>query len=232
MFKKIITSGLGELYCVFFLHYGWTLSKKAKIKEISYFPLGLFHLDFIFIRNIPIVRKLDFRLNATASLFCFTISKGRNTISPVIDCSKNFLATACNPHSLIIKPCRALNVICDKCQKVVFQMIIYDTFVICFTSYSGKAERKVIIDLLRLIHLTLPICTGIECQNIKQGPKRTKVGKSYFAWRAEILPDEIFRQARQRRVKWRAVPESWKNMTRTLCHGKQKFRQAKKDGFI
>jgi len=39
----------------------------------------------------------------------------------------------------------------------------------------------VIIDLLRFIHLTLPICAGIECQNIKQGSKRTKVGKRYLA---------------------------------------------------
>jgi len=61
---------------------------------------------------------------------------------------------------------------------------------------QGKFERKVIIDLLRFIHLTLPICVGIECQNIKQGPKRTKVGKSYFAMasrnpvRRNILPGE------------------------------------------
>jgi len=32
--------------------------------------------------------------------------------------------------------------VADKCQKVVFQMIIYDTFVTCFTSYSGKSREK------------------------------------------------------------------------------------------
>ncbi|KEH18270.1 hypothetical protein MTR_8g015490 [Medicago truncatula] len=50
--------------------------------------------------------------------------------------------------------------------------------------FKGKAGRKVIIDLLRFIHLTIPICAGIECQNIKQGPK---VGKSYFVM-ASINP--------------------------------------------
>jgi hypothetical protein len=39
---------------------------------------------------------------------------------------------------------------------------------------QGKAERKVIIALLRFIHPTLSICAGIECQDTKYKRKRNK----------------------------------------------------------
>jgi hypothetical protein len=107
-----------------------------------------------------------------------------------------------------------------------------------------KAERKVNFDLLRFSHLTLPICAGIECQDIKQGPKTTKMNKGQLA------------MASQMRSQRRATPESsrsirhkdghgeakanqmasssrdWINMTRAIGHGEKKSCQAKKGGFI
>jgi len=100
-------------------------------------------------------------------------------------------------------------------------------------------------DLLRFSHLTLPICAGNECQDIKQEPKTTKLGKGQIAMASQrrakrrALPEssrllrhkdghrETFRQAKQWAAERRRLPESWKFRTRVLRHGEQKSCQAK-----
>ena len=61
---------------------------------------------------------------------------------------------------------------------------------------QGKAERKVNFDLLRFSHLTLPICAGIECPNIKQVQKQQIWAKASSPWRAKgELNGEDFHRA-------------------------------------
>jgi len=56
--------------------------------------------------------------------------------------------------------------------------------------------------------------------------KEQKWAKATWPWRAEILPGQIFRQAKQWRAEWRAVPESSRLLRHRDGHG-QIFRQAK-----
>ncbi|KEH30119.1 hypothetical protein MTR_4g063625 [Medicago truncatula] len=73
---------------------------------------------------------------------------------------------------------------------------------LCTVSWKGKAERKVIIALLRFLYLTLSICARIELKTPNKEVKQRKSAKVSSPWRAS--DGKEFQRAKVQSSPWRA----------------------------